>query len=37
MQFIGLGTPFLVAGVNKAVYEMLLWFTFNDVKPPEEK
>jgi MFS family permease len=37
MQFIGLGTPFLVAGVIKVVYDMLLWFTFKDVKPPEEK
>ena len=36
MQFIGIGTPFLVAGVIKATYDVLLWFTFKDIKPPEE-
>jgi len=36
MQFIGISTPFLVAGVIKAVYDVLLWFTFKDIKPPEE-
>jgi MFS family permease len=36
MQFIGLSTPFLVAGVIKAVYDVLLWVTFKDIKPPEE-
>lgn len=37
MQFIGLSTPFLVAGVVKAVYDIALWLTFHNVKPPEEK
>lgn len=37
MQFVGLGTPFLVAGVIKVVYDVLLWFTFKDIKPPEEE
>jgi MFS family permease len=37
MQFIGIGTPFLVAGVIKAAYDVLLWFTFKDIKPPEEE
>lgn len=36
MQFIGIGTPFLVAGAIKAVYDVLLWLTFKDIKPPEE-
>lgn len=36
MQFIGIGTPFLVAGVVKAVYDVLLWVAFKDIKPPEE-
>jgi MFS family permease len=36
MQFIGIGTPFLVAGAIKATYDVLLWFTFKDIKPPEE-
>lgn len=36
MQFIGIGTPFLVAGVIKATYDVLLWLTFKDIKPPEE-
>ncbi len=37
MQFIGIGTPFLVAGVIKGVYDVLLWLTFKDIKPPEEE
>jgi MFS family permease len=36
MQYIGLSTPFLVAGVIKAAYDILLWLTFKDIKPPEE-
>jgi MFS family permease len=36
MQFIGLSTPFLVAGIIKAIYDVLLWVTFKDIKPPEE-
>ncbi len=37
MQFIGGGTPFLIAGVIKATYDIALWFTFKDIKPPEEE
>jgi len=36
MQYMGLGTPFLVAGFIKAAYDVLLWYRFKDVKPPEE-
>ena len=36
MQFISLSTPFLLAGVIKAVYDVMLWITFKDIKPPEE-
>jgi MFS family permease len=36
MQFIGISTPFLVAGAVKATYDVLLWLTFKDIKPPEE-
>ena len=37
MQFVGVGTPFLLAGVIKATYDIALWFTFKDIKPPEEE
>ena len=37
MQFIGLGTPFLFGGIIKSVYDIALWYTFKDIKPPEEK
>jgi predicted MFS family arabinose efflux permease len=37
MQFVGVGTPFLIAGVIKATYDIALWFTFKDIKPPEEE
>ena len=37
MQFIGLGTPFLFGGIIKSVYDITLWYTFKDIKPPEEK
>ncbi len=37
MQFIGVSTPFLIAGVIKAGYDIALWFTFKDIKPPEEE
>jgi predicted MFS family arabinose efflux permease len=37
MQFIGLETPFLVAGVIKGLYDVLLWIIFKDIKPPEEE
>lgn len=37
MQFVGLSMPFLIAGVIKSVYDIALWFTFKDIKPPEEE
>ena len=37
MQFIGISTPFLIAGIIKSVYDIALWFTFKDIKPPEEE
>ena len=37
MQFISISTPFLLAGVVKGTYDILLWFTFKDIKPPEEE
>jgi MFS family permease len=37
MQFIGISTPFLLAGVVKGAYDILLWITFKDIKPPEEE
>jgi MFS family permease len=37
MQFIGLSTPFLFGGIIKSVYDVALWYTFKDIKPPEEK
>ena len=37
MQFMGLSLPFLIAGGLKAVYDLTLYFTFRDVKPPEEE
>ena len=36
MQFIGLGTPFLFGGIIKSIYDVSLWYTFKDIKPPEE-
>ena len=37
MQFVGISTPFLIAGIIKSVYDIALWFTFKDIKPPEEE
>ncbi len=37
MQFVGLSMPFLIAGVIKSFYDIALWFTFKDIKPPEEE
>jgi len=37
MQFMGLSLPFLIAGGLKAMYDLALYFTFRNVKPPEEK
>ena len=37
MQFVGISMPFLIAGVIKSVYDIALWFTFKDIKPPEEE
>ncbi len=36
MQFVGMSLPFLIAGGLKATYDLALYFTFRDVKPPEE-
>jgi MFS family permease len=37
MQFISLGSPFLLAGTIKGAYDILLWVIFKDIKPPEEQ
>jgi len=37
MQFVGMSLPFLIAGGLKATYDLALYFTFRDVKPPEER
>jgi MFS family permease len=37
MQFVGLSLPFLLAGTIKGLYDVLLWLTFRNVKPPEEQ
>lgn len=37
MQFIGISMPFLIAGIIKSFYDIALWFTFKDIKPPEEE
>ena len=37
MQFVGISMPFLIAGVIKSVYDIALWATFKDIKPPEEE
>lgn len=36
LQFVGLSLPFLIAGVIKSIYDIALYWTFKDVKPPEE-
>jgi len=37
MQFVGISMPFLIAGIIKSFYDIALWFTFKDIKPPEEE
>jgi MFS family permease len=37
MQFMGSGLPFIIAGVLKIGYDLALYFTFRNVKPPEER
>lgn len=37
MQFVGINIPFLIAGVIKGFYDIALWVTFKDIKPPEEE
>ena len=37
MQFVGISMPFLIAGAIKSFYDIALWFTFKDIKPPEEE
>jgi hypothetical protein len=37
MQFVGFSLPFLLAGAIKGLYDVLLWVTFRNVKPPEEQ
>lgn len=32
-----MGLPFVLSGALKIVYDMLLWFNFRRVKPPEER
>jgi len=36
MQFMGPSLPFFIAGVLKIGYDLALYFTFKNVKPPEE-
>jgi hypothetical protein len=35
MQSIALSAPFVLGGVLKIVYDVLLWKTFKDLKPRE--
>lgn len=35
MQTIALSAPFALGGILKIVYDVLLWKTFKDLKPPE--
>jgi len=37
MQFVGLSIPFLITGAIKIIYDISLYFTFRNIKPPEEK
>jgi hypothetical protein len=32
-----LGLPFFISGVVKIAYDGLIYFTFKDVRPPEEQ
>jgi MFS family permease len=36
MQFLGQSLPFLIAGGLKSVYDLALFFMFNNIRPPEE-
>ena len=36
MQSIALSTPFILGGVLKILYDILLWTTFKHLKPPDE-
>jgi MFS family permease len=37
MQFVGPSIPFLIAGSLKIIYDLILYFMFRNVKPPEEQ
>jgi len=37
MQSVGISIPFIIAGGLKAVYDLALYFTFRNLKPPEEQ
>lgn len=37
MQSIGISIPFIIAGGLKVVYDLALYFTFRNLKPPEEQ
>jgi MFS family permease len=32
-----MGLPFVLSGALKIIYDLLLWFNFRRVKPPEEQ
>jgi len=36
MEFLGLSLPFLLTGGIKAAYDLALYFSFRNVRPPEE-
>lgn len=36
MQFVGLSLPFIIAGTIKSIYDIALYWTFKDIRPPEE-
>jgi hypothetical protein len=36
LQFAALGLPFILGGVLKSFYDLLLLWRFDKVKPPEE-
>lgn len=37
MQYVGLSLPFIITGIVKSVYDVSLYFTFRNIRPPEEK
>ena len=37
MQSVALATPLIVGGALKISYDVLLYFSFRGLKPPEEK